>query len=628
MNKTEIAKLLVEHPMIKILSESMNLEDMVRIMAEEIDSLEEAIGQAARNKAAQVGKQLKSAMSKNTVDKFLDVYYPDGEFSFGTLNVGGEPIEKHLANKPEDLISLKKRIIQYIAQALKTQDIEAPQGFGDKWIETPAQLPAVELTPPSQEPAEEETPERVIDTDVRENFEERLKDIVPEAAVESFLSFFTLLSRQQIQEQQVSLPAAMKSADLLGGTNTAKVRQALLQMPVFDRKTVLSYFRELDSTKQTYVIDMLKEVIPQVTPVVEPEIEEPEAPAPEPEVEPLPPIAASDLEAAKEDIQNFFSDEEKVGFMKQLFLSDQGLVLQRLLTSLRDLTGKGERAKAITEQNEQQLDLALDDRRVIVKDMKNIKITLEDLVDLIRRYNKVKDRISPDARFDGTKLKLKVQQELEDTQLAIARLYKRIVSVILSGEDIIKEQEEVSPEDKATNVRRAYGELLTVYNDTLEPIITKKAQFDEKAVRDAAESMLGTIIDSRIIDYFPSQRFSPKVDPSTTLDKAMGHLGDSLKEIVTFISRVFARVNTNDVTEAQARTFLKRLRGIAEVMERDFGADSMINALPEVEEEKPQTAIDAGTAQEFGPGFSEPWPSNLQEQLIPLLEKFVKDQHG
>ena len=622
--------------MIKILEETMNQDTMVRIMAEEISDLEEAIGQAARDKNSQVSQQLIARMKRNAVDEFLDIYFPDGEFSLGALNRGGVPIEKYLANKPEDLISLKSKIVGYIKQALETQEVEAPNGFGDDWISTPAQLPAVELTPPAQPEEKEGDFGRSIDEDIRQQFEMRLKDIVPEEAVAPFLLFFTLLSKQNIREE-VSLAAALQSANMLVGKSASQVRESLMMMGKDDRMVVLREFKKLDSTKQTYIVDMLKEVIPEKPAKVEPEIIEPEEAAAEktpeePEDEEIP-ITAKDLDSVKDPIETFFSEEKDKGFMKQLFLSNQSEVLMGFMNALRALLSGYGKAKAITEEQSEELDISTLERRAIVRDMKNIKITMNDLVDLVGRYNKYKTRVSPDTRFDGTKLKRKVQEELEDTQLAIAKLYKRIVDVILSGEDVIKEEVgDISPEDKANNVRRVYGELLNVYNNTFGPIISGKASFDEFSIRDAAETSMQVIIDSGIVDYFPAQRFSPKVDPETTLDDAMRHLTGSLKELASFISKAFARVNTNDVTEAQARTFLKRLRGIAQVLELDFGADSMINALPEAEEENPEAALSAtpeGFGTEYGPGLSEPWPSaNLQEQLIPLVEKIIKDHHG
>ena len=153
--------------------------------------------------------------------------------------------------------------------------------------------------------------------------------------------------------------------------------------------------------------------------------------------------------------------------------------------------------------------------------------------------------------------------------------------------------------------------------------------------------MLDLIINSGIVDYFPSEniRFSPKVDARTTLKDAMNHLADSLKELATFISRVFARVNTNDITKAQARTFLKKLRDISIVLERDFGAESVINALPEIEEENPENSLgtppqnrDDRTMMDriddfvLNPLLSQ--PANIYEQVIPIVEKIIKDQHG
>jgi hypothetical protein len=589
MSKAEIAKLLLSHPMIRIISESMNKEAMVRIMAEEIEDLEEAIGQASRNKAAQVGKQLKSAIQKNDVGKFLDVYYPDGQFSFGKLNVAGEPIEKYLANKPEDLVNLKARIIRYISQAMATQEIKTPEDFGQDWIDMPAQLPAVDLVPPEQ-PEKDSLDDSglSIDEDIRQQFELRLKDIVSEEAVDPFLMFFTLLSQQHIQEEQISMATALQSANLLVGQTPSQIRNSLMMMRKEDRVVVLEQFKNLDSTKQAYIIDMLKEIIPEKPAVVEPEIVEPVI---EPEDEEIP-ITKDDLNSVREPIENFFSEEKDVGFMKQLFLSNQSDVLMRFMNALRTLLSGYGKAKAITEEKSEELDMSMSERRAIVKDMKNIKITMNDLVDLVQRYNKYKTRVSPDSRFDGTKLKRKVQEELEDTQLAIAKLYKSIVAVILSGEDIIKEQaEDISAEEKAKNVRKVYGELLNVYNNTFGPVISGEARFDEFSVRDAAETSMKVIIDSGIVDYFPTQRFSPKVDPETTLDDAMKHLTGSLKILASFISKTFARVNTNDVTKAQARTFLKKLRDISIVLERDFGADSVINALPEIEEEDPETSL-------------------------------------
>ena len=88
----------------------------------------------------------------------MKTYYPDGEFSFGGLGVGRgankKPIETHLANNPEELVYLKDKIVGYISKALATQGKEVPEDFGQDWIETPAQLPAVSLTPPEQ-PEEE-----------------------------------------------------------------------------------------------------------------------------------------------------------------------------------------------------------------------------------------------------------------------------------------------------------------------------------------------------------------------------------------------------------------------------------------------------------------------------------------
>ena len=648
MNKVEIAKLLIKHPAIRELTESVSKEQMLSVMAEELLDLDEAAGQDARSKVGQVLNQLKAAIKNNKVKEFLKKYYPDEEFSFGSLNVGGQPIETYLANNPEGLSHLKKGIARWVALALMTQKMdsppkvfdqdwletfEAPKDFGQDWIETPAQLPAVSLTPPEQP---EEEPEGdlgpSIDADVREQFEMRLKNTVSEEAVVPFLIFFTNLRQQHITEE-TSMITILQGANMLVGKNPGQIRRALQMMATDDRKAVLAEFRKIDKPGQVELVDLMKELLPQgKTPEEEPaEVEVEVVPEEEPEVEPeaeIIPITAEDLEGVSEAITAFFSQEKDVGFMKQMFLSKQSEVLMGFMNALRSLLSGYGRAKAITEQEGEELEMSLSERRAIVRDMKNIKVTMGDLVDLIKRYDKFKTRVSPDARFDGTKLKRKIQEELEDTQLAIAKLYKRIVQVILSGEDVVNEEVEVSAEDKAENVRRVYGELLTVYNDTFGPIISKNADFSEEAVRDAAKTSMDIIVDSGIVDYFPSQRFSPKVDPNTTLADAMGHLTESLKELASYISIVFAKVNTNDVTADQARTFLKRLRGIAQVLELDFGAESMINALPEVEEENPEVALitEPGDAREFGPGLSQPWPSNLEEKLIPIIKLIAEEQ--
>lgn len=632
MNKVELAKLLVKHPTIRDFSESMSKAEIVRVLSEEINNLEEAAGQAARNKVAQVGKQLRSLGP----ERFLGKYYPDGEFSFGDLNVGGQSIETHLANNPEGLSHLKRGIARFIAAALKTQEIEAPEDFAQDWLQTPAQLPAVSLTPPEQP---EEEPEGdlgpSIDADVREQYEMRLKDIVSEEAVVPFLIFFSNLKQQHIAEETTTMATILQGANMLVGKNPGQIRKALQMMAPDDRKAVLAEFRKIDKTRQVYVVDMMKELLPQgKTPEEEPaEVEVEVVPEEEPEVEPeaeIIPITEPDFRAVADQITNFFSQEKDVGFMKQLFLSNQSEVLMGFMNALRSLLSGYGRAKAIVEQEDEQLEMSLSERRAIVRDMKNIKVTMGDLVDLIKRYDKFKTRVSPDARFDGTKLKRKIQEELEDTQLAIAKLYKRIVTVILSGEDIITEQTEVAPKEKAENVRRVYGELVTVYNDTFGPMINNKAEFNEEAVRDAAKTSMDIIVDSGIVDYFPTQRFSPKVDPKTTLADAMGHLTESLKDLASYISLVFAKVNTNDVTEDQARTFLKRLRGIAQVLELDFGAESKIDVQPEAEDEDPEVALTPqdNQAREFGPGLSQPWPStNLEEKLTRLIQMVITEEN-
>ena len=71
------------------------------------------------------------------------------------------------------------------------------------------------------------------------------------------------------------------------------------------------------------------------------------------------------------------------------------------------------------------------ERRAIVKDMKNIKITMEDLVFILKRYREQMNKVSAYEKFDGTKLKKRVKNDLEDTQIAIAKLYRNIVKVIL-----------------------------------------------------------------------------------------------------------------------------------------------------------------------------------------------------
>ena len=367
-----------------------------------------------------------------------------------------------------------------------------------------------------------------IDADVREQFEMRLKNTVSEEAVVPFLIFFTNLRQQHITEE-TSMITILQGANMLVGKNPGQIRRALQMMAPDDRKAVLAEFRKIDEPGQVELVDLMKELLPQgKTPEEEPaEVEVEVVPEEEPEVEPeaeIIPITEPDFRAVADQITNFFSQEKDVGFMKQLFLSNQSEVLMGFMNALRSLLSGYGRAKAIVEQEDEQLEMSLSERRAIVRDMKNIKVTMGDLVDLIKRYDKFKTRVSPDARFDGTKLKRKIQEELEDTQLAIAKLYKRIVTVILSGEDIITEQTEVAPKEKAENVRRVYGELVTVYNDTFGPMINNKAEFNEEAVRDAAKTSMDIIVDSGIVDYFPTQRFSPKVDPKTTLADAMGHL--------------------------------------------------------------------------------------------------------
>ena len=658
---------MVNHPAIKLLRESDEDGHLLGIMAEEIKDLEEAISTITRNKGAQVKKELDGAIEKNEVDKWLDKYFPGGEFSFAGLGTGRgtdkQSIERYLANKPEELEYLKKRIIGYVKQALETKGVgfegEKEEYFGSEWLATPAQLP-----PTKDSSSTNITPE------IRQQFENRLKDIVEAPAVEPFLSFFTLLVRQQVREE-VTLPQALQGANLLGGENTSKVREALLQMEKSDRITILQAFKQLDSTKQTYLVDMIKDVLPEVPAKVEPEIvddeeeetaqqdpeteegtvqQEPETEEgtvqQEPETEEVV-ISKEDLDHHKEKFIKFFSSERRVGFMQQMFLDEQSKLLVSLLSALRGLLGDSSRAKAIgvSELDESQhdsLDVPMGERRAIVKDMKNIKITMEDLVFILKRYREQMNKVSAYEKFDGTKLKKRVKNDLEDTQIAIAKLYRNIVKVILSGEDIIKEQDEgPSAEEKAKNVRRVYGELLTTYNDSLEPIIRGEVDFDGATVKNTAQSMLDLILSSGIVDYFPSEniRFSPKVDARTTLKDAMNHLADSLKELATFISRVFARVNTNDITEAQARTFLKKLRDISIVLERDFGAESVINALPEIEEENPENSLgtppqnrDDRTMMDriddfvLNPLLSQ--PANIYEKIIPIVEKIIKDQHG
>ena len=645
MKKQDIAKLLVNHPAIKLLRESDEDGHLLGIMAEEIKDLEEAISNTTRNKSAQAKRELNNAIENNRVNDWLDKYFPGGEFSFGELGTGKgtdkQSIERYLANKPEELKYLKQKIIGYVKQALKTRGAgfggEMDEYFGNEWLATPAQLP-----PTKDSSSTNVTPE------IRQQFENRLKDIVEAPAVEPFLSFFTLLVRQQVREE-VTLPQALQGANLLGGENTSKVREALLQMEKADRITILQAFKQLDSTKQTYLVDMIKDVLPEVPAKVEPEIvddEEEETVQQDPETEEVV-ISKEDLDHHKEKFIKFFSSERRVGFMQQMFLDDQSKLLVSLLSALKGMLGDSSRAKAIgvSELDESQhdsLDVPMGERRAIVKDMKNIKITMEDLVFILKRYREQMNKVSAYEKFDGTKLKKRVKNDLEDTQIAIAKLYRNIVKVILSGEDIIKEQDEgPSAEEKAKNVRRVYGELLTTYNDSLEPIIRGEVDFDGATVKNTAQSMLDLIINSGIIDYFPSEniRFSPKVDARTTLKDAMNHLADSLKELATFISRVFARVNTNDITEAQARTFLKKLRDISIVLERDFGAESVINALPEIEEENPENSLgtppqnrDDRTMMDriddfvLNPLLSQ--PANIYEQIISLVEKIIKDQHG
>ena len=121
------------------------------------------------------------------------------------------------------------------------------------------------------------------------------------------LSFFTLLVRQQIREE-VTLPQALQGANLLGGENTSKVREALLQMEKADRITILQAFKQLDSTKQTYLVDMIKDVLPEVPAKVEPEIvddEEEETVQQDPETEEVV-ISKEDLDHHKEKFINFF----------------------------------------------------------------------------------------------------------------------------------------------------------------------------------------------------------------------------------------------------------------------------------------------------------------------------------
>lgn len=395
MNKVELAKLLVKHPTIRDFSESMSKAEIVRVLSEEINNLEEAAGQAARNKVAQASKQLKS----KGPEEFLKRYFPDGKFSLSSLNVGGQPIEVHLANNPEGLIHLKRGIARLVAQALATQEIEVPGDFGQDWIDTPAQLPPVSLTPPEQP---EEEPEGdlgpSIDADVREQFEMRLKDIVSEEAVVPFLIFFTNLKQQHITEE-TSMTTILQGANMLVGKNPGQIRKALQMMAPDDRKAVLAEFRKIDKTKQVYVVDMMKELLPQgKTPEEEPaEVEVEVVPEEEPEVEPeaeIIPITEPDFRAVADQITNFFSQEKDVGFMKQLFLSNQSEVLMGFMNALRSLLSGYGRAKAIVEQEDEQLEMSLSERRAIVRDMKNIKVTMGDLVDLIKRYDKFKTRVS------------------------------------------------------------------------------------------------------------------------------------------------------------------------------------------------------------------------------------------
>ena len=75
---------------------------------------------------------------------------------------------------------------------------------------------------------------------------------------------------------------------------------------------------------------------------------------------------------------------------------------------------------------------------------------------------------------------------------------------------------------------------------------------------------------------------------------------------------------------------MKRLRGIAQVLELDFGAESKIDVQPEVEDEDPEVALapQDNQAREFGPGLSQPWPStNLEEKLTRLIQMVITEEN-
>ncbi len=661
MNKKELAKEALNHPMMKVLRESKGVDNkvLIRILAEEINEqylLDEAPKNTLSNKLtkmladalAELGKtksdpEALTAAVSDTVLRFINLMKNDISKLFPTWDTWTD-------ERKQSMIDAGKEYTPAIADRIKSALVKYAE---DGRIDTgeAEEAAAVILEPIADEleaDAEQQSPE-LSDGEATDVLDKFLGVVV------QTLQAAPLQEQQEGKLERQNIAMFFRKAEIpedkfdaiINGLEGVELTPEQVDQALAAEGAVE---KALEGLKQRLEAPTEPEEAP-----AQPEEAAAEATPENEDLEELPKaeLQRKMLAQSIEPVDKFFDDTD--GFLKQLLLSDQGKLLRDMIVGLgkiergdlgEDLAltdiivvpdepdpqpetkpDEGETTSELPEQvdlqeqEEPQVSANAKARRMVKNEVAAIRDLLKDVVAVAKRYEENATSTNIDSRFDGTKLKVVFDEKLEATQRQIARLVAIIGKVMEEAmadkaAEQLQEQDVKTRQEKVKLVQDTYRDLRRLYKNSFQ--VQAGEEFDFAKTQQAARNMINVVDDSGIVAFYPKiTNFDATTGQVITLGQAYKEMTKLVKKLAKTTADIFLNVRDGEVEVNNMQRAILDLQDISSAIENYYGIKSMIRAkdVAKIDPEQVQTFIGDGNRKEV-PAPPEQPPMRADVEII------------
>ncbi len=664
MNKKELAKEALNHPMMKVLRESKGVDNkvLIRILAEEINeqylleatpknTLSNRLTKMIAGTFKELGERTSdpealTAAVNDTVLRFINLMKNDISKLFPTWDTWSDERKQSMIDASKEYTpAIANRIKSALAQYAEDGQIDA--GEAEKSAAVILEPIADELEADAEQQSPELTDEQT--TEILNQFLGVVVQALQAAPLQEQQE--GELERQNIEMffRKAEIPEEKFDAIINGlegvELTPGQVDQALAAEGAVEKA--------LKGLKQR-----LAPTEPEEAPA-QPEEADAEATPENEDLEELPKaeLQRKMLAQSIEPVDKFFDDTD--GFLKQLLLSDQGKLLRDMIVGLGkiergDLGGDlaltdiivvpdepdpqpetkpdGEETTSeppekvdLQEQEEPKVPANAKARRMVKNEVAAIRDLLKDIVAVAKRYEENATRTNIDSRFDGTKLKVDFDKKLEATQERIGNLVAKIGKVMeeamadKAGEQL-QEQDVKTRQEKVKLVQDTYRDLRRLYKNSFQ--VQAGEKFDFAKAQQAARNMINVVDDSGIVAFYPRiTNFDATTGQVITLGQAYEEMTKLVKKLAKTTADIFLNVRDGEVEVNNMQRAILDLQDISSAIENYYGIKSMIRAKDVAKIDPEQAQVP--TAEET------PTPTtDVEDEPIPTADVEIEDDES